>query len=221
MPGKPLQSVVNMNLEVLASQLTTRLASPLPGDAAHQLMRARALDGNFPGFTHKLPPKPGAVMILLYQEGDAVRFPIIRRQVYPGAHSGQISLPGGKTERGESSIVTALRETHEEIGVDPDTPCVIGALSDFFVGASNFMITPIVATLDHIPTFHPDAHEVAAVLSADLASLLDDHAILEAEIVAAGNYKMMAPHFLLDNAVVWGATAMILNEFRTILRDLQ
>lgn len=209
-----------MNLAVLASNLQSRLANPLPGDAAHQLMRARPLGKKVPVFTHSLPPRPGAVLILLYQDGDTIRFPIIRRQEYMGAHSGQVSLPGGKTEHGEGPIETALRETHEEIGIDRALPHVIGSLSSFFVVPSNFMITPVVATLDHVPPFMPDAHEVAAVLSADLNSLLDDGAILEAEIVAAGQYKMMAPHFLLDGAVVWGATAMILNEFRTIVRDL-
>jgi 8-oxo-dGTP pyrophosphatase MutT (NUDIX family) len=155
----------------------------------------------------------------LYQDGDTIRFPMIRRQEYVGAHSGQVSLPGGKSEPGETPVQTALREAEEEIGVDRALPKVIGALTNFFVIPSNFLITPVVATIDHIPTFRPDDYEVAGMLSADLQSLLDDDAILEAEIVAAGQYKMIAPHFLLDGAIVWGATAMILNELRVVLRE--
>lgn len=204
----------------IESFLQSRLTGTLPGDAAHSLMRARAVDKRFPNFTHTLAPRPGAVLILLYPDGDKIRFPIIRRQEYVGAHSGQVSLPGGKTEAGENAIETALRESEEEIGVNRNLPRVIGQLSNFFVIPSNFLITPIVATIDHVPTFKPDPYEVAAVLSADLDSLVDDHAILEAEIIAAGQYKMLAPHFILDGAMVWGATAMILNEFRHLLREL-
>lgn len=183
-------------------------------------MRARALDEGFPAFVHKLPPRPGAVLILLYQDNDRICFPIIRRQVYAGAHSGQVSLPGGKTENGEAPSETALREAEEEIGVDRRLPKVIGQLSNFFVIPSNFIITPVVATIDHIPAFRADPYEVAAVLSADLNALLNNDAIREAEITAAGQYRMMAPHFMLDGAMVWGATAMILNELRLTIKEL-
>lgn len=210
---------LNARLPDLERALSLRLASPLPGDQAHSVMRARALGRDFPAFTHKLPPRPGAVLILLYQDDDQIRFPMIRRAEYVGAHSGQVSLPGGKAETGEDAAQTALRETDEEIGVDRRLPRVLGALSEFFVVPSNFLIRPIVAVVDHVPVFRPDSYEVAAVLSADLDSLLDDSAILEAEIVAGGSYRMNAPHFMLDGAMVWGATAMILNEFRMVVRE--
>jgi 8-oxo-dGTP pyrophosphatase MutT (NUDIX family) len=210
-----------MTLAELESLLSKRLVSPFTGNSAHSVMRARAMDDRFPNFTHKLPPRPGAVLILLYQDGNQIHFPIIRRQEYVGAHSGQVSLPGGKTEPGENPIQTALREAEEEIGIDRALPRVLGQLTNFFVIPSNFVITPIVATIDHIPVFKPDTYEVAAVLSADLQSLINDDAIMEAEIVAAGQYKMMAPHFILDQAMVWGATAMILNEFRQVVRELK
>jgi 8-oxo-dGTP pyrophosphatase MutT (NUDIX family) len=210
-----------MTIPVLESFLRSRLARPLAGDKAHQEMRARALDNSFPAFTHQLPPRPGAVLILLYPQEGRIFFPIIRRQEYIGAHSGQVSLPGGKTEGGETPAETALREAEEEIGVDRRLPNVIGQLTEFFVMPSNFVITPVVATIDHIPTFKPDPYEVASVMSADLETLLDERAIQESEIVAAGLYKMMAPHFMLDGAMVWGATAMILNEFRHTVRELR
>ena len=216
-----MNGAISMTIPILESFLKLRLASPLPGDKAHQEMRARTLDNGFPSFTHKLPPRPGAVLILLYPDAGRICFPIIRRQEYIGAHSGQISLPGGKTEAGETPLETALREAEEEIGVDRRLPKVIGQLTNFFVMPSNFVITPVVATIDHMPTFKPDPYEVAAVMSADLETLLDDSAIQESEIVASGLYKMMAPHFMLNGAMVWGATAMILNEFRHTVRELK
>ncbi|MEJ1241521.1 CoA pyrophosphatase [Chryseolinea sp. T2] len=209
-----------MTLSALESFLSMRLATPLPGAVAHDLMRARAVDKSIPNFTHKLPPRPGAVLILLYEDKGSIRFPLIRRQEYIGAHSGQVSLPGGKTELGESPVETALREAEEEIGIDRSLPKVVGQLSSFFVIPSNFIITPIVATIDHVPGFRPDSYEVAAMLSGELDNLTADNAVLESEIVAAGQYRMMAPHFILDGAMVWGATAMILNEFRQLVREL-
>jgi hypothetical protein len=67
--------------------------------------------------------------------------------------------------------------------------------------------------------FRPDPYEVARILSFPLSDLLNDDAIKQKEIVAAGKFRMMAPHFEIDGEIVWGATAMMLNEFRTILRD--
>jgi 8-oxo-dGTP pyrophosphatase MutT (NUDIX family) len=209
-----------MNLYDLSTKLNQRLSIALPGDHAHSALRAIPLGNTIPSFSHKLPPRPGGVLILLYQEGNTIRFPLIRRQEYLGAHSGQISLPGGKSEQGEDGIQAALREGEEEIGIDRKRPTVLGTLSNFFVIPSNFIITPVVATLDKEPVFIPDPYEVAKILSGSIDDLVTDDAIKEKEILAAGQFRMMAPHFEIDGEIVWGATAMMLNEFRMILRDI-
>ena len=86
-------------------------------------------------------------MILLYEDNGEIKFPLIKRPDYAGTHGGQISLPGGKTEPGEDSIQTALRETHEEIGISGGDVEVLGRLSEFHVIPSNYMITPVVGTI--------------------------------------------------------------------------
>ncbi|MBA4058492.1 MAG: coenzyme A pyrophosphatase [Marivirga sp.] len=209
-----------MNLQELSARLYQRLSSPLPGDNAHSILRAVPLGNTIPSFTHKLPPRPGGVLILLYQEGNSIRFPLIRRQEYLGAHSGQISLPGGKSERGEDGVQAALREAEEEIGINRMKPNVLGILSNFYVIPSNFIITPVVAVLDTAPVFTPDPYEVAKILSGSIEDLVRDDAIKETEILAAGQFRMMAPHFEIEREIVWGATAMMLNEFRMILREV-
>jgi 8-oxo-dGTP pyrophosphatase MutT (NUDIX family) len=209
-----------MNLTTLSEKLEWRLKSPLPGALAHDIMRATPVGSLRPNFEHKLPPKPGAVLILLYEQDGQIKFPLIKRQEYAGAHSGQISLPGGKAEPGENMIETALREAEEEIGLDSSSVTVVGALSDFFVIPSNFLVTPVVAVSTFIPEFHPDPREVARILNCDLGSLLHTEAIRSKEILAAGRFRMMAPHFDFEGEVVWGATAMILNEFRELLTSL-
>jgi 8-oxo-dGTP pyrophosphatase MutT (NUDIX family) len=205
----------------LIDRLKERLLDPLPGDSAHTPMRAIPIGDLTPRFDHSLPPKPGGVLILLYEDdAGLIRFPLIKRQEYTGAHSGQVSLPGGKAEQGEDPIITALRECEEEIGVDRNSLVVLGRLTNFFVIPSYFIITPVVAIASSVPVFRPDPYEVNRILSFPLRDLLHDGAIKEKEIVAAGKFRLMAPHFEIDGEIVWGATAMMLNEFRTILRDI-
>src|SRR6267143_4620025 len=107
---------IEMDFETWINKLSRRLTQPLPGPLAHDVMRATFI-GLKPNFEHKLPPKPGSVLILLYPDEDAIKFPLTLRANYLGAHSGQISFPGGKSEPGESDVETALRECEEEIGV--------------------------------------------------------------------------------------------------------
>jgi 8-oxo-dGTP pyrophosphatase MutT (NUDIX family) len=208
-----------MSFEELQRVLTERLRRALPGAKAHEPMRAAPIGSVIPNFDHKVTPKPGGVLILLYEKEHRIMFPLIKRQEYLGAHSGQVSLPGGKAEEGETMIETALRETEEEIGVDRASIKVLGVLSEFFVIPSNFLITPVIGVVDSEPVFKPDPKEVARILEGSVDELLAEHAIRQKEILAAGKFRMIAPHFEIENEVVWGATAMMLNEFRSVLRD--
>jgi 8-oxo-dGTP pyrophosphatase MutT (NUDIX family) len=209
-----------MSFEKLQQRLSERLKQPLPGARAHDPLRAIPVGSVIPRFDHKISPKPGGVLILLYESNGKIMFPLIKRPEYIGAHSGQVSLPGGKAEPGESIIETALREGEEEIGITRDSVEVLGVLSDFFVIPSNFLVTPVVGVIQSIPVFRPDEKEVAKILEGSIDDLLDSAAIRQKEILAAGKFRLMAPHFAIESEIVWGATAMILNEFRTILLDM-
>jgi 8-oxo-dGTP pyrophosphatase MutT (NUDIX family) len=208
------------NLISIAEKLSERLSLPLPGSTAHEPMRATPVGSFRPKFEHKMPPKPGSVLILLYEEEGRIKFPLTKRPEYLGAHAGQVSLPGGKAEVGEGYIQTALREGEEEIGVHTDAIKVIGRLSDFFVIPSNFMIVPVVAYSLTVPNFVPQESEVVKILKGNLDDLVREDAVQTKEILAAKMYPMIAPHFLIENEVVWGATAMMLNELRVIIREL-
>jgi len=209
-----------MELLGLVDKLKVRLAGELPGAQAHNLLRATPVGTVLPKFNHQLPPKPGSVLILLYPETNQIYFPLIKRPDYLGAHSGQVSFPGGKAEPGETYIETALREAEEEIGVRSSAVKVIGKLSDFFVIPSNFMVTPVIGISEGKPELIPDSYEVVRILNARVEDILGDEAIKTSEILAAGRYRMIAPHFEVEGEIVWGATAMMLNEFRWIIRDL-
>ena len=207
-------------LRELNKLLRERLLLPLPGGDAHETFRAQPVGDVKPLFSHSLPPKPGGVIILLYEENGNIKFPLTKRAEYTGAHSGQVSLPGGKADPGEDAVATALRECEEEIGVNRNDIEVIGTLSDFFVMPSNFMVTPVIATVAGDVIFKPDSHEVVRVIKADLEDIVKDDAMKQKEILAAGRFRMNAPHFEIEGEIVWGATAMMLNEFRMILREI-
>lgn len=207
-------------LTSLANQLTERLKLPLPGSAAHEPLRATPVGAIKPKFEHKALPKPGSVLILLYEDEGKIKFPLTKRPEYLGAHAGQISLPGGKAEPGEDYFQTAVREGEEEIGVKANELKIIGRLSDFFVIPSNFMIVPVVAYSLIKPIFVPQESEVVKILKGNLEDLLREDAIQTKEILAAKLYPMLAPHFLIENEIVWGATAMMLNELRVVIKQL-
>ena len=206
--------------EILLQKLGERLQQQLPGTSAHEVMRAIPVGSLRPKFEHAASPKPGSVLILIYPDEQDIRFPLIKRPDYSGLHSGQVSLPGGKAEHGENAAETALREAQEEIGVDISKIQVVGKLSEFFVIPSNFMITPVVALAHEKPVMIPDTREVAKILTASVFDLLDEQAIKSKEIIAAGRYALQAPHFEVEGEVVWGATAMMLNEFRVVCGEI-
>jgi 8-oxo-dGTP pyrophosphatase MutT (NUDIX family) len=209
-----------MNLVELVGKLEQRLKLPLPGPEAHEPLRAIPAGLIKPKFDHKTPPRPGGVLILLYEEEGIIKFPLTQRPDYLGTHGGQISFPGGKAEPDEDIITTALREGEEEIGVARSRIKVIGRLSEFFVIPSNFIVTPVIAYVEQRPQFFPDPKEVVRVLEGRLDRLIRSDAVQTKEIMAAKIYPMLAPHFEIEGEVVWGATAMILNEFRIVLQNL-
>lgn len=137
-----------------------------------------------------------------------------------GTHSAQVSLPGGKTEEGEDVFQAAVRECEEEIGVNKNEIEVIGQLSNFNVIPSNFLVAPVVGYTARVPVFKPDPREVEKVIQADLNELLKEDAIKEKEILAAGKYPLLAPHFVVEDEIVWGATAMMLNEFIMVIKEV-
>lgn len=201
-------------------QLREKLRGPLPGASAHEPMRAQAVGDKRPVFEHKSPPKPGSVLILLYPDRGEIKFPLTKRPEYLGTHSGQVSLPGGKAEHDETAIETALREGEEEIGIRSGDVEVIGVLSNFFVIPSNFLVTPVVGIQRTRPLFTPDPIEVVRVLEGTISELLREDAVAVKEITAAKVYRLNAPHFLIEDELVWGATAMMLNELRMVVREI-
>ena len=169
-------------------------------------------------FNHDDSPKLAGVMILLYPKEDDIYFVLIERQGHHlDPHQHQISLPGGKKEPNETLEQTAIRETFEEIGVHPDLIQTIGPLSTVFVGVSNFLVHPFVGYVTETPTFKPEIQEVKSLLEIPLNHILTAQHIKVKDMMVRGHQLKGVPYFDLANKVVWGATAMVLSEFRDVL----
>lgn len=159
-----------------------------------------------------------SVMILLYQNDGEWHFPLIKRALYNGVHSGQVSLPGGKWESFDKNAwVTALRETNEEVGVNSDSIEYLGALTPLYIPHSNFMVYPFVGITDNTPEFKGDAFEVAEIIEASVNSLTSQDKNPQTFSFESQNYQIIAPYYEFNGHQVWGATAMMLSEFIGVL----
>lgn len=209
-----------MKLALLAQFFEERLKREMPGKSAHSKMQPKLKDGSGIRFNHKKKAKEGGVLILLYEQDGIVKFPLIERPQYDGIHSGQISLPGGKWESTDEDLIeTALRETEEEIGVKKSEVKVLGSLSPFFVGASNYDILPVIGTLSTKPEFKPDAREVQEIVTPAVQHLLNEEKKKTQDINVEKGFVLTSPYFDLESKIVWGATAMILSELAFILDE--
>lgn len=209
-----------MDFDFAIELLQNGLKKPLPGQYAQKSMSPLPIDPKRFDFNFSEDPKKGAVLILIYPEGKNAFFPLIKRPTYAGVHSGQIAFPGGKMEPEDENLAfTAIREAWEEVGILPEDVKLLGSISDLFVPASNFLVSPIIGYSEKKPQFIPERKEVDRIIETPLDLLLRletrKHRVLE----VGGKVKLNAPYFDIENEIVWGATAMILGEFLQILEN--
>ena len=166
-------------------------------------------------------PRLGAVLVLLYPDAEDLRLPLTVRSEHLRSHRGEVSLPGGAIDPGEDGpIAAALRECHEELGVDPARVAVWGTLSSFYIQPSNFQITPVVGFCERAPKLTPNHAEVSAVITVTLRELLDPATVM-AEHRQLRGIDVIVPYFAIAGHKVWGATAVVLSEFVARMRQVQ
>lgn len=209
-----------MDLAKLRAQLQQALAQDLPGREAQLMMSPLPVDWRRFSLDAPATAKKSAVLLLFYPEASGVYFPLIKRPSYPGAHSGQVSFPGGKVEPDDPDLVyTALREAEEEIGIDPGKVEVLGRLTDLYIPKSNFLVSPVLGFLAEKPRFVPEKREVERIIPTAL-SIVGQAQIRQRTYVSIGAGRQVeTPYFALDGEVVWGATAMILSELLQLLEQ--
>ncbi len=189
------------NFDAFAAQM---LMAPTP-----RPMRRTDVPGN---------ARLASVLVLLYPVNAALHFALMQRVEYEGVHSGQISLPGGKHEDGETVEQTALRETFEEFGVIEPIQ-MLGALTPIYVPPSDFEIHPFVGCLPARPVWKPDPREVAKIIEVPLHDLLNP-ALKAVEDWMRYGKPFTVPFYRFGTHKVWGATAIMLSEFEMRLQTV-
>ena len=159
------------------------------------------------------PGRKAAVLLLLYDGPDGVRTVLTRRSDELAHHPGQVALPGGRWETADGDLATtALRETHEEIGVPGDAVRLVGRLADVPTRVSGFIVAPSVGIATRAPAFEPDPTEIARLMEVPVRAVLDlDHALPPDADVVTLRYPLLGED-------VWGATARILRAFSLAVR---
>ena len=191
----------------------------LPGWNSHQKLSPPYREKYDLEFIKRTNPKSASVMILLYQNqsGD-IEFPVIMSVSYEGAHSHQFSLPGGQFEEQDISFdETAIRETVEELGVEYENIEIIRQLSEIYIPPSNFLVYPYIGIYTGVQNFTPEEREVQYIVPLDLEAFLNaEHEVFEREF--SGQVVEIPRYNIGDEEYLWGATAMILEEFKDYLK---
>jgi 8-oxo-dGTP pyrophosphatase MutT (NUDIX family) len=203
---------------ITLERVRAALRKPLPGLAAQMRMSPQPRPGAERILDPLLDCRRAGVLLLLYPGADGLSFALTRRTESLASHQGQISLPGGSVEAGETPEQAAVRETWEELGIAPETVTLVGQLSPLYIPPSGFCIYPVVAYTAARPTFVPCEDEVAEVIEEPLAHLLAETTRVE-ETREIRGYPVRVPYYAIGLHKVWGATAMVLCEFAALLAD--
>ncbi len=170
----------------------------------------------------KMNPKRAGVMALFYPDMDfETRLLLILRKTYNGVHSNQIGFPGGKVEREDTDILaTALRETHEEVGVPPDAVEVLKELSEVYIPPSNFMVSPFIGIYQNPLPFEIQEAEVESLVEVYLKDFMDNSNHIQENLTTSYAKSIDVPAYRLNGYTVWGATAMMMSEIKELLEQV-
>ncbi len=145
------------------------------------------------------------MLVPLFPDGDEIRMVLTKRPMTMPTHAGHLAFPGGRPDpTDEGPVETALREAHEEMGIDPSSVELLGFLEPIHTVEFSLFVVPVVGRLPANPTFLPSEREVDKVLLPTLTDLMD---------TARWRHEVWREHkvwfFDLDGEVLWGATAMM------------
>ena len=195
---------------------------PLPGKKAQLLAAPLSRIREMPSESVYLKAaKQAAVLLYCYPKEGQMHLSLIKRTEYEGVHSGQISFPGGKKEKSDQSLQqTAIRECNEELGTQINENKKLISLTPLYIPPSNFLVTPFLAYESFCPKFTPDHREVAIHIEIPLFKILELK-IEQHRFEPSLGKEIQVPCFAYQNYFIWGATAMILSEFKVFLALLR
>lgn len=205
-----------MESNLFINKLAMRLSEPLPGwHSQKELMPKSRKRFELPDLDRL---HPASVLIALFPQNNEWFFPLIKRTEDGFSHSGQIALPGGRKEGNETDAETALREAKEEVNIDPDAVKILGTTSPLPIPVSMHLVQPFVGVLSSVPDFRPDPREVDDIFTVPINDLTRTDIQYEQWEFKSGVASV--PFFEIQGNQIWGATAMMLSEFRELLNQI-
>jgi 8-oxo-dGTP pyrophosphatase MutT (NUDIX family) len=200
----------------LIEHLDAALRHPLPGPAAQALMAPTARRPHTGAGRDGALRDAAGLLLLVPSPGVGAHVVLTVRSRAVGRHRGQVSLPGGVMDDGETAEQAAFREAREEIGLSAGSVRTIGALSPLDIAVSGFRLYPILAVAVSRLQFQPAGTEVHRIIEASIPELLDGTCIVWRRGTRDGQ-AITFPAFVVDGEEIWGATAMVLAEFLALL----
>jgi|TARA_R110000782_G_scaffold237188_1_gene323492 8-oxo-dGTP pyrophosphatase MutT (NUDIX family) len=205
-------------IELFKTYISEQFKYPLPGIKTH-LEAAPYRKADVDELTKKQARQSG-VLILFYEKNNILHTVLIKRAINNSNHSGQIAFPGGKKEEHDANLIeTALREANEEIGIVKEHVDVIGKLTDVFIPVSNFLVAPVIGFIDYSPTFTLQISEVYDIVEVEVQTLIHPNTFQQQMVKLSGGVQLKVPCFVVNKQIVWGATALMINELRYLIKD--
>ena len=211
-----------MDFKEFSNEISKIKKLPLPGSDSHYKMAPEVRINELKARVKKKNAKKAGVMALFYPNtDDLTHLLLIQRNRYPGVHSGQIGFPGGQHEPGDRDMLdTALRESCEEVGAVRDHIDVVKSLSELYIPPSNFEVFPFIGLYKKEQPFRRQTSEVEALLEVPLTDFLDDAKLTTQSLSTSYARNIEVPAFIFEGHIVWGATAMMLNEIREMFKKI-
>ena len=205
-------------MEITIEDIRKHLTYRLPGEDAHLPMSPNGRGKSSEAIKKSNNYRESAVALIIYENQNELKGILTERSPYRGMHSGEVCLPGGKMEEFDEDLKqTAIRESTEEIGLKYEHFELLGELTPVFIPVSNFSIQPFVFHYTEQPVFIKNIREVAEIFSFPIRQLFEEDIIKKKRIELSGKRVLDdIPYFDINNKVVWGATALILHEFKKI-----
>lgn len=199
--------------------LIEQLKKPLPGIDSHKSFYPyRFKEENTLDYSNF---RKAVVGIHIFPSEDEFSILLIERSEYDGTHSKQIAFPGGKVDEGDNSLeYTARRETFEEVAIPFEAGEVIGQLTEVNIPVSKFNVIPFVFYHENLPELKKNEREVNEILTIRFSDLLNDQFKTSTSIRI--NHQVTMPNvpcFIINEKIIWGATALILNELKLICKE--
>lgn len=199
---------------ISATKIKDALKQPLPGENSH--VKMLPVNRRLSAFEEELSSiKHSSVLLLLYIENDDLKVLLIKRPAHMKHHAGQVALPGGRIEKNETAVETALRETQEEVGISPGDIEILGKLSELYVQVSFFQIHPFVGWLRKHNNFNINKSEVEKIIAFPLKNMSNETEEIELNSFSG---PLKVPCIKFNDEIIWGATAMILMEFFDLIK---